>query len=1478
LGEILFLLALGRWKSMNHKSKKIDISHTLHAEKPVSMRTTAYGGRDYTFGQAMLTLRTAIGLTQADLANRLCVSRRAVGEWEAGGSYPKAQHLKEFITLAVKSRAFPSGREAEEIRALWKAAHQKVLLDESWLSTLLGQQSPLQLHLVPAPGQEQEMGVIPRPPTVHVVTPSVSGPRAPVATPRVDWGDTTAVPVFYGREEELARLTRWVVQERCRVVSVLGMGGIGKSALSVYSMYQQVEHFEVVIFRSLRDAPSCEALLDDCLQVLSPPFQGQSHERLSGLDTLEQRISLLLPLLRTQRVLMVLDNLESLLKAGDVRGQFRSGFEGYGQMLRRVAETEHQSCLLFTSREKPAELRSLEGKHSPVRSLRLTGLGVAACKQILEEKGVVPGFIAGGGTEADQELLIERYGGNPLALKIVAETIVDLFGGEIEAFLAEDTTIFGSVTDLLGEQFARLSALEQSVLFWLAIVREPMNLDDLLALLLSGASPPVARGTGSAQGAGSARGATPTVPRMQVLEAIDSGYRRSLIERGKIPGCFTLQSVVLEYVTSVLIAEASREIQQCRLDRLIWHNLFQGHAREYVRQTQERLLLSPLLANLQNAYLGRANGIGRASRTALVEEQLLGLLDHLRSMSDSAQGYGPANLIALLRLLRGNLNGLDLSKLSISGASLQGIEMQGTSLCGALIRDTVFTESVSATWCVAISLDGTLWAAGGMQGKVRVWREGGRTLQLIWQAHADIVMALAFSPDGRTLVSGSQDGTVKLWNLEKFDWPGAGKQEQGVRDSGAISGGEQGDRCRDDPLRSSSSLRRSSLPLQPLSAAVPSGSYVTQGALLWTGWQKSPQHVAFSPDGSLLACSGLGVTVQLWDVQNGTCLLCLEHPAHVFSVTWSPDGRLFASSCFDGLLRLWERQDASPETTILRPSTSWETSPLWSLAFAPDSRTLAGSGWNRKVALWDVASGQLLQTLPGETNRTNRVAWSPDGRTLACCSYEKAIRLWDVEQHRYRVALSGHTSDVNRMAFTPDSTCLLSSSDDGTLRVWDVLTGQCVRVMQGYAVSLYCLDWSPDGTQVVSGGTDGVVTLWDVADQKSPIELLGHTWLVWGVGWRPDGNLVVSCGWDTVIRLWSPASRACVQTFECPSTTLTCMAWSPDGSLLAVGTFLQGMCVWDVAQARRRWVGASGRTAFISAAWSPDGSLLAGGDDDGDVYLWDGADGTLRERLSGHHGPVNCIAWSPDGQLLASGSSNRGIGEIFVWNVQGGQVCTYETGQGQAPSATVGDVGGRQACPTVKLAPASCAYSVSCATGLDSPRPLRLPVRTFVGHSDMVYALAWTHWDTDDRKGSSLRPLSACACLHDSRGNQLVSGGGDGRLYWWDLQSGECVNVQSAHQGTIRSLKVSPDGGRLASCGDDGTIQIWDLTVGTGSARGPGLAQGTGSAQGTIPTGPVLPLLRTLRRDRPYERLNITGIGGLTEAQKAALLALGAIE
>src|SRR5258708_29942253 len=353
------------------------------------MKRSLYGERDYAFGQLMLTLRTHIGLTQASLAQRLGISRRAVSTWELGSNCPASAHLSELIVLGRRASAFPGGHEEEEIRAFWRAAHQKVLLDEQWLQGLLGTRHT-RLVLVSSQSDEQ-------------TNADEQAVAQPALGPRVDWGEALDVRTFYGREEELALLSQWVGEARCRVVSVLGLGGIGKSALAVTAMHRVAAQFEVVLWRSLRDAPGFSALLDGCLQVLAP------HLLRDLPDSLEERLRLLMEQLRARRVLLVLDNLEMLLEEAAGAGRLRAGSEGCARLLRRVRETAHQSCLLLTSREKPTDLVPLEGSRSPVHAVRLAGLDGRAGRQLLEAKDVA-------GTAYDPELLVWLYPRQSLAL------------------------------------------------------------------------------------------------------------------------------------------------------------------------------------------------------------------------------------------------------------------------------------------------------------------------------------------------------------------------------------------------------------------------------------------------------------------------------------------------------------------------------------------------------------------------------------------------------------------------------------------------------------------------------------------------------------------------------------------------------------------------------------------------------------------------------------------------------------------------------------------------------------------------------------------------------------------------------------------------------------------------------------------------------------------------------------------------------
>src|SRR5438270_6590711 len=534
-----------------------------------------------TFGRSCVRLRQSMRLTQRALGRLLGISEQAIQHWERGVHSPKPEHLEQLLALCLERHAFVLGREHERAHQLWLAAGQKADFEAFWMRVQLA-----------APSASPALVVLKR----EVAQPAKPLVNQELASPssRLDWGDALDVHEFYGREAERLQLEQWVIEERCRVVSVLGMGGIGKSALAVTLMYQVARDFQAVVFRSVRDAPPCQDLLADCLQVLSP-------QPLPTLPiSVDRRIDLLLECFQTQHCLLVLDNLETLLQEHDPEGSFRAGYEDYATLLRRVAETSHQSCLLFTSRESPGELGLRESRQTSVRVLRLAGLEPGACKQLLEERDVI-------GSTQERVRLAQLYAGNPLALNIVAEAISELFGGEISSFLEQDTVIFSTIRDLLAEQFTRLSTLEQALLFWLAVMREALDEGSLHAQLV----PPVAS--------------------IEVREALEALQRRSLVKRakrgaaGETQATFALHSVVLEYVTELLVERVSEQVlpfispepkasrasgvgemafkgQHAEWEHLISYPLEQAEAREYVRQAQERLLVARVLVRLQAGY------------------------------------------------------------------------------------------------------------------------------------------------------------------------------------------------------------------------------------------------------------------------------------------------------------------------------------------------------------------------------------------------------------------------------------------------------------------------------------------------------------------------------------------------------------------------------------------------------------------------------------------------------------------------------------------------------------------------------------------------------------------------------------------------------------------------------------------------------------------------------------------------------------
>src|SRR5260221_52418 len=758
---------------------------------------------------------------------------------------------------------------------------------------------------------------------------------------REDWGEVPHVENFYGREKELTELKQWIEDDHSRLIAILGMGGMGKTSLTATLAEQIKGKFNYIYWRSLQNAPILEKILQSSIQFFS------DQQRIDLPKDMDEQISLLIEYLRKHYCLMILDNFESVLQGGNRVGEYRNGYEGYARLLQRVGEAQHRSCLLLTSREKPKEVAQLEGRTSPVRSLQIPGLGQIEGQEILKHKGIF-------GTDDSWSALIHFYSGNPLALKLVAESIRELFRGDVSEFLKEGAKLVDNTYDLLEQQFKRLSALEREIMYWLAIEREPVSLNDLAEDIFH---------------IGSKR---------ELLGALESLRRRSMIDNASV-GRFTLQPVIMEYITDKLIEQAYGEIDNETMTIFASHALTKAHSKEYIRNTQVRLIIAPIAERLL-ASVGKEE----------IEKKLKRMLSMLRDVHQQKSSYAAGNILNLLIQLKYDLRGYDFSNLIVRQAYLQGVSLPEVNFAYSNLVKPVFTETFGNILSVAFSPDGERLAAGTTDGEVRVWKIASSTQLLTCSGHADWVWSIAFSPDGSILASGSSDKTIRLWDM---------KTGQCLNTLQGHSNSVWSIAFSPNGSRIASSSEDQTLRIWEVSTGQNLKTLQGHTDRIWS--------VAFNSDGSMIASGSYDQTVRLWDVRTGQCLKILGHTDRVQAVAFSPDRKTLVSGSDDQAIRIWEISTGLHLKT-LQGHTNW----IGSVVFSPDGSMIASSSYDQTLRLWDVRTGQCLKTLQGHTSWVGSVVFNPDGSILASGSYDQSIRIWEADTGEGLKNLEGYSRGI----------------------------------------------------------------------------------------------------------------------------------------------------------------------------------------------------------------------------------------------------------------------------------------------------------------------------------------------------------------------------------------------------------------------------------------------------------------------------------
>ena len=737
----------------------------------------------------------------------------------------------------------------------------------------------------------------------------------------------------------------------------------------------------------------------------------------------------------------------------------------------------------------------------------------------------------------------------------------------------------------------------------------------------------------------------------------------------------------------------------------------------------------------------------------------------------------------------------------------------------------ILTGAAGAVNAVAIAPDGTWLAAGGTEGKVRIWEQATGKERADLTGHSGSVNAIAAAPDGTWLATGSDDGTARIWD--------------------APTGPQQA-------------------ALTPLTGRA---ARTARTAITVLIRRHVVRAVAIAPDGSWLAVGSNDGTARIWDdpAPANENPATRRQRAALTAAPWTNGAALtgisaaIVISALTGISVLIFDLVRNPRliadvghraraSTPVRKATPVNHDGFWARLARISEDVGSAERHAFHVVFHDLSSPLAISVLVSlcllalswelpkklfpvlTRHAVNAVAVAPEGTWLVTGGADGTARIWDQVTGKERAVLTGHSGSVNAVAVAPEGTWLVTGGADGTARIWDQVTGKERAVLTGHSGSVNAVAVAPDGTWLVTGGADGTARIWDQVTGKERAVLTGHSGSVNAVAVAPDGTWLATGGADGTARIWDPAAGK-EQTAATPRIrAVNAVAVAPDGTWLATGGADGTARIWDQVTGKERAV-LTGHSGSVNAvAVAPEGTWLVTGGADGKVRIWDQVTGKERAVLTGHSGSVNAVAVAPDGTWLATGGAD---GTIRIWDqatrrkravltgklATGGGDWAARSWDRVAEEWELGVIFGYNSTLNVLAIAPDGSWLVATngggmvsiwdpATGQE-----RIPLTLY---RSMKLALA-DYWNSTTRQKGKTRALTEAtdvtAAVIAPDGSWLATGSSDGTARIWDAVALRERAVLSGHSGAVDTVAITSDGTWLTTGSADGTVQIWETAT-----------------------------------------------------------------